>query len=565
MKTIRQLNHSFFTLRFRMIAFFLLFLVTVVTGFLFILLITGSFRADIRETKRLFKNELNHIQQDITNDYGKLSRQGISLAENLSQRLEQEMLSYGIQASELDRHPDLLEPLLDSQIEHLMSSIRSAKASAAFLILDATVNPSLKEANLSRSGIFLKCTEPNIMNSLETSIRYLRGPAEIARSHGVELLPQWKMEFDVTQEDFYHTTLNNARNSTLPLSRLYYWSKRTLLVDNSESGMLLTIPLMDSYGYVYGVCGFEVSSMLFKLAYSPDNSIYARSFTTLAPLTNQVMAIDNGLVAGNYYMTNYLVLDTLSVEESGYLNHYLLPSGFTYCGLHEAITLYPTDSVYAENTWVVSILMPDEDLTAAMRTHNLKYGMLLGSLLLVSLLLALIISQRCINPVVHTLHQLTNPSNQSGITKTNILEIDDLIEFLGSKDTMVQEMHDQAGRKVQGENSSTEKSTAIANRREGRAVQEYVPSDSALQSNGSVQAPNLAHYQQFVQNIATLSKAEMAVFHLYMEGYSAKEITEILCLSINTIKTHNKRIYMKLNVSSRKELMVYVNMMKNNQ
>ena len=37
---------------------------------------------------------------------------------------------------------------------------------------------------------------------------------------------------------------------------------------------------------------------------------------------------------------------------------------------------------------------------------------------------------------------------------------------------------------------------------------------------------------------------------------------EVITLSINTIKTHNRRIYTKLNVTSRKELMVYVEMMK---
>ena len=77
--------------------------------------------------------------------------------------------------------------------------------------------------------------------------------------------------------------------------------------------------------------------------------------------------------------------------------------------------------------------------------------------------------------------------------------------------------------------------------------------------------PNLSGYQQFVQNIKTLSAAEQAVFNLYIEGYTAKEITQRLCLSINTIKTHNRHIYQKLNVTSRKELMVYVQMMINRE
>ncbi|HBL50923.1 MAG TPA: hypothetical protein DDZ65_11845, partial [Firmicutes bacterium] len=52
------------------------------------------------------------------------------------------------------------------------------------------------------------------------------------------------------------------------------------------------------------------------------------------------------------------------------------------------------------------------------------------------------------------------------------------------------------------------------------------------------------------------------VFELYLQGYTAKEITDKLCISINTIKTHNKRIYYKLNVSSRKELLLYVKMIQ---
>lgn len=65
-----------------------------------------------------------------------------------------------------------------------------------------------------------------------------------------------------------------------------------------------------------------------------------------------------------------------------------------------------------------------------------------------------------------------------------------------------------------------------------------------------------------MENIGTLSPAEKAVFDLYMEGHTGKEISEKLYLSINTIKTHNKRIYEKMNVSSRNELMVYIKMMK---
>lgn len=106
--------------------------------------------------------------------------------------------------------------------------------------------------------------------------------------------------------------------------------------------------------------------------------------------------------------------------------------------------------------------------------------------------------------------------------KTNIHEIDDLISFLARQDKF--------------------DTPALPHTRNGQT--------------------SFTLFEMFVKNIETLSPAERAVFNLYMEGYNAKEIADKLYLSINTIKTHNKRIYMKLDVSSRKELLVYVKMMK---
>ena len=111
------------------------------------------------------------------------------------------------------------------------------------------------------------------------------------------------------------------------------------------------------------------------------------------------------------------------------------------------------------------------------------------------------------------------------IEKTNILEIDDLLEFLSEQDNKV-------------------------------SLKEYET------DNFSSNIQDTGMFKQFLNNIDTLSPAERVVFDLYMEGCTGKEIAEKLYLSINTIKTHNKRIYEKMNVSSRNELMVYINMMK---
>ena len=75
--------------------------------------------------------------------------------------------------------------------------------------------------------------------------------------------------------DFF-TTINAATGSELPLSRLYYLNPSYALADNYEKAMFLCVPPITSDGFVVGVCGFEVSAMLFKLQNTPASSTYTR-------------------------------------------------------------------------------------------------------------------------------------------------------------------------------------------------------------------------------------------------------------------------------------------------
>ena len=73
---------------------------------------------------------------------------------------------------------------------------------------------------------------------------------------------------------------------------------------------------------------------------------------------------------------------------------------------------------------------------------------------------------------------------------------------------------------------------------------------------------DLSTFYAFKENIKNLSRTENAIFNMYMKGYSTDETAEKLCISINTVKTHNKGIYSKLNITSRKEMMIFAQMMK---
>ena len=69
-------------------------------------------------------------------------------------------------------------------------------------------------------------------------------------------------------------------------------------------------------------------------------------------------------------------------------------------------------------------------------------------------------------------------------------------------------------------------------------------------------------FQYFLEGISQLTPTERKVFDLYLKGKNAKEIIAILGVTENTLKFHNKNIYNKLGVSSRKQLLRYATLMK---
>ena len=520
---IRLFRETRLSLHWHSFAYFILFLLAVMSGIFLILFSTGVFAVGLRECQVFLKNELEHITVDVTREFSTLSVEGVALAEHLAEQIEKRLKAAGVNPSGLKDHPHLLEPILSESADRLLMALEKSKSSGVFLILDATVNPALPTAENSRAGLFFKNMEPNVINLSFPAFRFLRGSAAIARQKPLNLLPQWQMEFQVTPGDFFFTTMNAAAGSNLPLSRLYYWNPCSALASNCEKAMLLCVPLITSDGTVIGVCGFEVSAMLFKLKNTPNNPTYTRAFTILAPLYGDILDASKAMYAGNYHAVPSQSGGILSImaPAKGLSNYLASADGSVYSGLHQKINLYPKNSAFSGDEWVLAVLIPVQDITAIVRQYNRRFLLLFFALFIFSIVTALLISRRSVAPVVGALEMVKErkvPDNM----RSNIQEIDDLIAFLTAQDA--------ASGDLAGLSQDPVKTSAL--------------------------------FDAFVNNIKTLSPAERAVFNLYMEGYTAQEIAKILCLSINTIKTHNKRIYTKLNVSSRKELMVYVRMMQ---
>lgn len=66
----------------------------------------------------------------------------------------------------------------------------------------------------------------------------------------------------------------------------------------------------------------------------------------------------------------------------------------------------------------------------------------------------------------------------------------------------------------------------------------------------------------FAQRASTLSGAEKRILDFYIEGRETADIPELAFISIHTVKKHNRSIYQKLNIASRDELMLYIELFR---
>ncbi len=521
------------TLHRRLLFFFILVSVSLILAFTMLLSMFGFNGKEQKLIQNHLTTELSIIADEIDGDFGRIALGGITIAEDIAEKSDKFFDENGIGANELSKHPQLIEPLLSQHMTTLLNTVNNRICGGAFIMLDVSVKPDNKYA---KSGVFLKKTQPTATDSLGVRVHYLRGPSNLARDNGIMLLGQWKMEFDAEVQVFFDKVIQTARgNPDLPLSRLYYWTGRTVLKDNSEAGFLLCVPLISEDGTVFGLCGIEVSDRLFKALYTPEGGTYENIFTVMAPNCDTGFCTSNGLIAGNYYLTGNHWSKDLSLKgtHDGFM-HYS-DGDETYGGKRESLSLYSAGSPYQGESWSVAVLMPKDILHSAV-TGNVKYfTYIVIVLLIVSIAASYFISRRYLRPVNDALHSIRNKPHDER-SSTPYSEINDLFEFLAEQSRKHEETVGQL------HNEKSELQAQLASERLAKADPD--------------------EFEMFMDNLKTLTTKERTIFELYLEGKKSKEIMEIAEINQNTLKYHNKNIYSKLGISSRKQLLEFATLMK---
>ena len=454
--------------------------------------------------------QLERYEHRLTTYFSNTAAQGINFSRQLAKEIDKILSEKKISFDDVADNQELIALLQSSTYDFMHDAFHIADCSGSFIIFDTTVNTKLPNAKDSRSGMYLKLANVNTPKPVSPLVLWARGMHELGHENNHLFHNKWELELDVSKIPFYRPLIDNASRELIDS---YHYSPAFTFPGTWEKIMMLCVPIVGKNGDVYGVCGFELNSIFFKLLHAESGSQYERLTGLIAQRQGDSILPGTGLEFGTKegYFAG-LGEGNLTVQRDGSLNYYRMSwkeSGSrNFIGLDKDITFSPFSDKLKGPSWTLVCMIPQEDYNSIVWMSYMKLALFCISFLAVVIVLICVISRRFNLPILQGIDAIKKGS----LKKTYIIEIDDLLEFMSANDT--------------------------------------------------VHGADMSAFYEFKQNVKKLSRAETAVFNLYMEGYSAARIAEMLYISINTLKSHNKNIYRKLNVSSRKELMVYASMMK---
>lgn len=500
------------SMRKRLLAFLSILVIIMLLGIVIVLLMVGLPSA-AGDAEIFIEQELSDITHHLTKQLGDASVQLVWLSNSLSRDIEYQLSNDDIQISELQNYPEILEEILENELSLLQFAQEKTKCSGVFVVLDTTINPALPYAENSRAGLYIRNSEPTVAGS-DSSMLYLRGLSKIALRNNLSLQSKWDMEFNIQGQPYWHKPIEQYRETSLPLSRLYYWGFDGAIPDLEEDVVLCSVPLIDSNGTVFGVCGFEISAANFKLNYSPDDKLYKNLIYTFSMINEPELDICSGLFSG--YNASFCGANSkgrlTNHKSSGKLNMYLRDDGMEFVGMHEPVKLYPDNSAFAMQSFAAALLMPKDDLDAAILSRNIQLVKICALLLILGFGLSFYMSKRYLAPIIYAFDAIRSGDPEAAV-KTNMLEINELLEQIKAMRTKTDPLPDDL-------------------------------------------------FDDFIARVRTLTRTEMELFRYYLEGKNGREVLSLMYISVNTLKSHNKHIYTKLNVSSRDELMLYIELIK---
>lgn len=490
------------------------------------------------------------FEQQLLSHRNSLITVGAYLSGDAATLIEAYLADAGISFDELSDGARLAD-LQERIIEPLRQYLLQAECSGAFVLLNATAGKNAAEP--TRSGLYLQ------VNGYEADRREIilyRGIPSVGKAHGIMPHRKWRLEAqrNVIRGWDDSRSHSNSDPARMP-AHTYRFTEIFTLPGMSEKAMLLMLPIRGSDGKDLGVCGFEVSESCFARLHSQTTKL--SHFTGLLTYDDDSHMDGDSITSffscgadDGYYRAPGGVL-AVSDFGDGILK--LTGDDNTYLGMKRSYNDARTGGSFA-----TFAMTNKSDYDSAAMDTIVKNLLLIALLTALSIAFCVFFSRSYLAPVLKSLEQLKRDEQRAH--RGAPVEIDDLLAFLAEKDRNKQSVID--GLKLEMKEANEELSRI--QKEKTRIQEEYVRAKTQITrlTSSSAQEVDPEGYAHFTANLCKLTPREREIFDLYLGGRNGKEIRDVLCISENTLKYHNKHIYETLNVSSRKELLHYAAMLE---
>lgn len=521
----------------RKLLLYMLTLVLVVVVFVFVgLFFVGQFSTTTEKyaNNLTFQNEF--YTRQIEKYFDDLSMMSEMLASDSSAIIDEYLTENEIHMSALNDSQLYTEGAQKALFPKLKEELLKADASGAFIMLNATVNTGEADSDKSRTGLYF---QRSTLDRTDETLLLFRGSAELGRKNGVMPHRKWRLEFKTDfvpqTKKFFNETIVEEKNSLL--------TDIFTLNGTSEEAMAFLTPLFGADGSYYGVCGFEISKNYFKDFFAQPTRLDQLTCTFSKTTEDGRIDCDNVFWAG--------VFNGYSLKPNGTLLPKKMSDALFELAGENTFVAAGKEVTICGTAYTLIAMQPKSEFDKTVAINVAKIVSVCFLLVFSAVMLCVVFSRKFVSPVIKSLERIRMQEHAG--TKSDIIEIDDLFVYLAGQDKL---------REIETENLKrrNEELAIVTETQNNEIGKRQAEIDRLAYSRKNEIDPD--DYEAFRIGIKELTKTEKTVFDLYLQGKTANEIAAALNIRESTLKFHNHNILEKLGVSSRKQLLRYATLLK---
>jgi len=530
---IRHIRAEGISIRRRFVAYIISAIALVLSLIFLLLNLFGVMNPTGAQLMDVLDTQLISYADNIKRDYDKAAAHAISFSEQLETGLQSFLTEQNLTFEELKNNAEALSALQNSLYDIVYLNMQLAPTSGAFYILDTTVN-SRSEIPLF-NGIYLKYINLYSENTVNNEITLYRGSFSTAKKGNVTFHSGWNNEM---RTDFF-----DACDSAFAGSTHYILSPAVEIPDTWERARYVYVPIRSQKDHIIGVCGFEINDMYFQLSKKVSDDKFG-------PLVGALLDEDQGVYAGQFNSSRYNPIGSGSVKITEKSGNSVFDFGTVRCiGQTRAVTL-------GDGRFTAALMITEAQFDAWVQRGQMKTSGIILAVVLIMFAYCMFLSKKYVAPILRRIEQLRY-SEDSG-EQLRIREFDDLFAYIEEKASV----HEEQLKALEAAKIAAEEEAARAREAYEKALEEYELARSEILhlSEESKNEIVLEDYEYFICNLKTLTPQERRIYDLYVEGKTTAEIAGIIGIKENTMKFHNKNIYSKLGVSSRKQFLRFASL-----